>query len=53
MSFRVKDTLLFAIILLVFALFVDEMTPWLHFAACWALGRWLAVLLEEWDEEGE
>lgn len=51
MSFRVKDTLLFVAVLMVIMTQVDQLNFWSCYATGWALGRWLAVLMEEWEEE--
>lgn len=53
MSFRVKDTLLFVAVSIVLVSQAGQLNFWVYYATGWALGRWLAVLLEEWDEEGK
>ena len=51
MSFRMKDTLLFVTVLIGLMAQADQLNFWVLFPTGWALGRWLAVLLEAWEEE--
>ena len=53
MSFRVIDTLLFVAVLIGLMAQADQLNFWVYYVTGWALGRWLAVLMEEWEGEGE
>lgn len=50
MSYRTQDRLIFGVVLFVLISQVGEMNFWMLSATGWALGRWLAVLMEEWEE---
>jgi len=50
MSYRTFDTLMFVVTVVMVMSQVDRINVWLAYPIGWAFGRWLADLMEEWDE---
>lgn len=52
MSYRTLDRLMFVVMVVMAISQSDRINVWQAYPIGWAFGRWLADLMEEW-EEGE